>query len=457
MKYLKQMRRYLVVMLVIVAFSLVSVVSPAHAETLSATDQAAAASDTDTLALTQASYSQVISSLSRLGSDSDKIQQTIETFLRMSKAKSRDFNDYDVGALLDAASITFPTINYYLKNLEYRYLIDKANNIETTKDDVLFSGFNVVINGDQAKASIVENYSYVIQGKFNMTCSRTKEYTFGLQSINNGWYISSITTNDPWEQDPSFSYSDFDVKAQVASAMSNTSSPSPNEAEGMKLVGEKNSLVTSSAPAYFWTYNRSAAANYAGRYYNGVNPLFGTASDDCQNFASQCIWAGLKESTNITVPPVVYDSTHPSSNPRLWQHNNSCTGAPYGSGWYWDNVNGFFYLINSSVVANGVGPYGWANFGNVDYADVGDLISYADQPVSAQNNWNLLGHMLHCMVVTKVTGTSGSRGLSDMFISAHNNPTSSAQEPLSQYAPGHPTETWWSTARITGGQYNVGQ
>jgi len=289
MKYLKQMCHLLVAMLVVVAFSLVSIVSPARAETLSATDQAAAASNTDTLALTQASYSEVISSLSGLGSDSDKIQQAIETFLRMSKAKSRDFNGYDVGALLDAASIASPTINYYLKNLEYRYLIDKANNIETTKDDVLFSDFNVAINGDQAKASVVENYSYVIQGKFNMACSRTKEYTFGLESLNNKWCISSITTNDPWEQDPSFHYSDFNVWTQVAEVMSDSSCPSPNETEGMKLVGEKNSRVTSSAPAYFWTYNRSSAVNYAAEWYNGVNPLFGTAQEDCTNFTCQCV------------------------------------------------------------------------------------------------------------------------------------------------------------------------
>jgi hypothetical protein len=49
MKYPKQMYRLLVVVLVVVAFSLVSVVSPAHAETLSATDQAAADSTLESL------------------------------------------------------------------------------------------------------------------------------------------------------------------------------------------------------------------------------------------------------------------------------------------------------------------------------------------------------------------------------------------------------------------------
>ncbi len=49
MKYPKQIYRLLVVVLVVVAFSLVSVVSPAHAETLSATDQAAADSTLESL------------------------------------------------------------------------------------------------------------------------------------------------------------------------------------------------------------------------------------------------------------------------------------------------------------------------------------------------------------------------------------------------------------------------
>lgn len=136
---------------------------------------------------------------------------------------------------------------------------------------------------------------------------------------------------------------------------------------------------------------------------------------------------------------------------------NCCTGAPYGSGWYWDNVNGSIHLMDSSVAANGVGPYGWANYGNVDYAEPGDVISYPDRPVSAQTQWTLLGYMQHAMMVTQVTGTSGSRSLSDIFIAAHNNPTNSAYEPLVQYAPGHSTETYWSTARILGGQYDAAQ
>jgi len=136
---------------------------------------------------------------------------------------------------------------------------------------------------------------------------------------------------------------------------------------------------------------------------------------------------------------------------------NSCTSAPYGSGWYWDNVNGFFYLIGSSVAANDVGPYGWANYGNVDHAEPGDVISYADRPVSAQTQWTMVGYMQHAIVVTQVSETSGSRSLSDIVIAAHNSPANSAYEPLVQCAPGHSTETYWSTARILGGQYDAAQ
>lgn len=53
------------------------------------------------------------------------------------------------------------------------------------------------------------------------------------------------------------------------------------------------------------TYNRTAAVNYAGNWYNGNNPDFtwfgksasGTVSliggnGDCANFVSQCLFAG---------------------------------------------------------------------------------------------------------------------------------------------------------------------
>lgn len=415
-------------------------------------------SNPDTLALTQAAYSEVISSLSRLDSNQEKIQHTIETFLRMSKAKSRDFNGYDLTALVDASSAKSPKINYYLKTLEYRYLIDKASRINTVVDNVLFDDFRVTIKEGQAKASVVERYVYVIQGRFNRKCSRTKEYTFELGLADNKWSISAITTNDPWEEDPSFRYADFDAKLQIDKAMTNTECQSPNESDGMRRLQEKIATKElTRTPAYFWTYDRDWAVDYAGRYYDDINSLYGEADNDCQNFASQCVWAGLKENTSITVPPVVYDSSRPSSNPRLWQRGNSCTNAPYGSGWYWDNVNGFFYLIDSSIAADNVGPYGWVNFGNVDYAEPGDVISYAGQEASAGNSWCLLGYMYHAMVVTEVSGTSGSRSLSDLCIAAHNDPSNSADQPLLEYTVNYTDELTYSTARIGGGYYNVGQ
>ncbi|MGU8664043.1 amidase domain-containing protein [Clostridium perfringens] len=39
-------------------------------------------------------------------------------------------------------------------------------------------------------------------------------------------------------------------------------------------------------------YNASAAVNYAHKYYEDYNPGFVAYSSDCQNFVSQCVYAG---------------------------------------------------------------------------------------------------------------------------------------------------------------------
>lgn len=193
--------------------------------------------------------------------------------------------------------------------------------------------------------------------------------------------------------------------------------------------------------------------NYAERYFATINPTFGKASADCQNFASQCVWAGLggESKGSIKVPPVVYDSVYGSSNQRLWQHNNYSQTAPYGYGWNWDHVDGFAWLIDSAVSANGVGPYGWVNFGTLAYAEPGDVIIWDTGGAPA------LGNLDHAMVVTKVSGTSGSRTINNIYICAHNDPTDFASEPLVDYAYSGMTGQYFANCRIFGGYYNVAQ
>lgn len=134
--------------------------------------------------------------------------------------------------------------------------------------------------------------------------------------------------------------------------------------------------------------------------------------------------------------------------PRLWQHNNYVTtesgDVTKGYGWHWDNVNGFFHLINTSSSTN-IGPYGKIYY-NLDYASIGDVIAYG-----ATSNPISIGSLDHAMVVTNVTGSSGSRNPNNIFISAHNSQTSSAYQALTDYL--NKSKSHFATARIYGGYY----
>ena len=209
------------------------------------------------------------------------------------------------------------------------------------------------------------------------------------------------------------------------------------------LFDERNQTDRGSALTYY-PYSRTAAVAYAAAWYDGVNPTFGAASQDCQSFASQVVWKGLG-GYSTTSAPVVYDSVQPSSNSRLWQHNNYYSGqTPSFMGWHWDNVDGFFWLINTSS-SSFEGPQGNI-FYNLNYATEGDIIAYDKESTNPT-----IGELDHAMVVTDTTGNFGSRNVADIFIAAHNYVTTSAYEALNDYT--NYGEAHFVTARITGGYY----
>ena len=95
------------------------------------------------------------------------------------------------------------------------------------------------------------------------------------------------------------------------------------------------------------------------------------------------------------------------------------------------------------------GPYGNTHYGNLDYAAVGSVIAYTTSSVA--DNYNLT----HAMYVTDVTGNVGSRGVSNIWIAAHNSNTDSAYMPLTEYTS--KTEAQFATSVIAGGYYATPQ
>jgi len=110
-----------------------------------------------------------------------------------------------------------------------------------------------------------------------------------------------------------------------------------------------------------WTYNIAHAVSYAERNYNVTSgsPFGYSPGENCQNFASQCVWAGLGSGTGITALPAVSRQRAGSNARNVWCRNQSTTH--YSSWWFnwaWDNVRSFFKLIDTSTISQ-EGPCGF--------------------------------------------------------------------------------------------------
>lgn len=170
-----------------------------------------------------------------------------------------------------------------------------------------------------------------------------------------------------------------------------------------------------------------------------------------QNFASQCVWAGLLSScgasgSSATAIPALSTSTVGSNAPNVWCRNQYTTYySHYTNNWAWDNVNGFLRLIATSTSSR-QGPHGNYLRG-LAYASPGDviIIDFAGTRDYTTGSYD------HAMVVTKATGTSGSRGVSDLCIAANTSATTSAYQPLAEYC-GY-AASYFATAHILWGYY----
>lgn len=447
MKLLKPAFTVVLAISIIFSLSLTSMASTAEIKT----DNDALQS---TLRYTQEEY---LANISDAKSDAARIEAVCTSFLTMARASVRN-EKYDPSVLVADNKLKENKVAYRLSEYEYLAALYKALNQTILSDKISFSDFSLSIDGNSAQAKIVESYEYNINDGFEGESFRKRQYDFDLVKENDEWKIICVTTNDPWE-DSDFNYEAINVSKTVASIVEAAAEAEQKAALNAgtavdPLLDKKDPGVARSL--YTWTYDASVAIDYAEDYYDSVNSLFGEASEDCQNFASQCVWAGLRgsyeDAEDRTAIPAVSRSYVGSDAPNVWCRNQSTTYDfdYFGHSWAWDNVCGFAELIersNSSLI----GPYGNTHYGNLSYASEGDVISW-DASGSPSGTT-----MDHAMFVTDATGTVGSRTKSNLKVAAHNSSTSTAYEALTSYAPSGYTDSYFATTVIGWGYYDVAQ
>ena len=378
--------------------------------------------------------------------ESSEVVECCKSYIMAYRAYARG-EDYTLDKFYSRCDIS-KTLEYRESEANYRRALADNFDMKIVSDNVALTILNETVENKQATIEIYENYEYIIEDADD-TFYRNRVYTFDLIKENNKWVITEIKTNDPWEESGRFDYSPIDVKSTIDSIYKENKEEKGAEARDTdkKAINSKstNSL-------YSWTYYPNVAVSYAAAYFNSVNSLFGSASADCQNFASQCVWAGLRGSystaTSTTTYPAVSSSVVGKSKKYVWARNDySNAYSTSAFNWSWDNAAGFAKMIEESS-ASTYGPYGNTYYQSLDYAQKGSVIT-----INWQGSATSASTLDHAMFVTKVksSATSGSINRSDLYIAAHNSNTQSAYQPLLDYSS-YP-ETYYSTSVIWSGKY----
>ena len=343
-------------------------------------------------------------------SEGDQIKNLIIGYLASEKAYVRSPETYTrATAFVEAKAIDSKTVAYRESESEYLKELNNLMGWTISKDNLSFSDFDVAVDKDAAQASVVEDYKYFIDDGFDGESFRRREYTFRLSKDSGRWKIVEIKTNDPWETEENFSYAEIDVAGVIAQQKDEMLKANNAVAEATlidDLDGKDERAATSLNK---WTYSSANAVTYAANHYSDTsNTVFGfTTGNNCQNFASQCVWAGLGGSGSSTsARPAVSTSIAGSSGPNVWQRNIATTcysSNTYWLNWTWDNTRGFANMMKVSKTTL-EGPYGNTQYsGYFGYTNKGNVLEVDWDGSPARDTLD------HAMFVTQVSGTSGSR------------------------------------------------
>ncbi len=309
---------------------------------------------------------------------------------------------------------------------------------------------------NSTEASLVESYTYYITDGFDEESFRRKMYTFELLRGSDGWKITNVTTDDHWETDDKFEYTPIDVEGAVKAQLAKPELKSFTSTTDEKEKHKADSQASPTSKMHRWKYDTAAAVAYAKKHYNDTNDkIFGYSGGEggnCQNFASQCVWAGLGGSgTEKTALPAV-----PRSRVNLPAFNVWCAGHStdnfydyYEFNWPWDNVCGFSKLmVKSTTTAEG--PFGNTSYQKgIENAAVGNVL------VADWNGAPSEKTLDHAMFVTQVSGTAGSRDKTNVKIAAHTSHTNSAFQTVASYTQAQ--TKCFGRAVIYSGYYKVEQ
>lgn len=348
-------------------------------------------------------------------SDSTQIANTLNTYIDTKCLSIKSLQFIDFPELFDMQSkdaekvynYEAGRVKYYIESLKYTNdkLTDYSFNV-----DVIDSTVNDNKATVEAKVDINNYYSYM-DGQIE---TNNSSHIFTLVKRDNQWLIANDEYLDEFKD--AYGYgTDFEELVQnIASEEQKFIKEQAELEKKLKDKGIDNTTPTtggvtpSSVPGdTFITYNRTTASNYAYQYsvddgsklntsYNHNFIDFASGGNDCQNFASQCIWAGFggkndQTSINSHAIPMMYN----------W-YADKTSYIPN-----WTSISNFMPLVTGNYNTDGYGVRAYDT--TIGTITVGDLVIDPDGA--------------HVMVVYSAQDKN-SNGITDwdeIYICGHTN------------------------------------
>ncbi len=242
-------------------------------------------------------------------------------------------------------------MNYYKKFRSERNIVRKDFNVDYYVE-------NSSINGDFATVEIIEDITFYYDGS-KMQTSIQPYYKVLLYKEGKNWLVCDIISDDDFDryyksENLSFDKLNSEAKQETLRLKSaeNNITNSEEAPKGLaevfkeRINNKKNSAPEKAiilnptgidydgynAACYALTYSRTGhGENVSNGYYNSNFYNFNSVGGDCQNFASQCIWAGFNGNNDSSA---IFGLFRPmdSDDPRWYSAGNSSSYTPSWTG-----------------------------------------------------------------------------------------------------------------------------
>lgn len=294
------------------------------------------------------------------------------------------------------------------KLFEFEKTIRQASPHERLYENFDITIQDITINGNTATVTAYEYLEYVLKEYKDIVSSRGVTYYIDYSKIGDEWKINNIRTNNELEE----LVSQFDNVAELLDACLDDTAPSADPAIDAARVDaiDLDDSMNAAASLSKHYYSAVKAINYAKDHADSdsYNTNFAATygDNDCQNFVSQCIWAGFG-GTNSKIEsksaPMI------TASGREWWRTSSTKEKDNIESW--TRVSIFSDYIDDGGSGTD-GLYGTlGKVGSIANAYAGDLLQIC-KSASKEDYY-------HTYIISRAEGSSGSRTVDNLWVCAH--------------------------------------